>query len=159
MGKTPLSLLRIQRELEEVQINPKDQIAFERNPNDTGTVLYTLYLTDGIYANQAYTFAIHIPLDYPFAPPKPWCLQSVLHPSIDERGRVCLNITREDWSMRYGVQSVIFGLSAIFYELPEDTPLNKEALDLFRHSPQEYTAKAFETYSRQIPNTAYNTMK
>ncbi|KAI5186250.1 ubiquitin-conjugating enzyme E2 M [Nematocida homosporus] len=144
--KTPLSLLRLHRELEDISIAAGDTLALETFADGSAHLTWHFHIKDGIYAGHKYRFLIKIKNDYPFSPPKPVCLDPVLHPSIDRLGRVCLNITREDWSVRQGIQAVIFGVSSIFYDIPCEDPLNAAALELFLESPDKFQIAVQQTY-------------
>ncbi|KAI5191689.1 ubiquitin-conjugating enzyme E2 M [Nematocida minor] len=146
MPKKPLSILRLETELKDLIVNKNEKVAVEYSDDGSATVFYHLKLTDGYYKGHAYTFSINIPNNYPFSPPKAVCKMKVLHPSIDALGRVCLNITREDWSVQHGLQIVLFGLSSIFYDVPTDSPLNKEAHSFLMQGPEVFTRKAEEVY-------------
>lgn len=146
MSKHPLSVLRVKKELETIIIGPDEEIAVDYYPDGASTIFYTMHIRDGIYAGHLYSFAIAVPKTYPFAPPKPRCLTKVLHPSIDAEGRVCMNITREDWSIVLSIQTVIFGLSSIFYDVPTSNPLNQEAQRMLLDSPEKYAREARRVY-------------
>ncbi|KAI5191342.1 ubiquitin-conjugating enzyme E2 M [Nematocida sp. AWRm77] len=144
--KQPLSVLRVKKEMEDLHIQPDDRARAEYREDGSSQVFYSLYLRDGIYGGQRYEFVINVPNNYPFAPPKAIALSKVFHPSIDAQGRVCMNITREDWSITQGLQTVVFGLSSIFYDVPKEEPLNQEAHALLLEDSLKYASYAREVY-------------
>lgn len=144
--KKPLSLLRAEAEYKELVVGSNEKVSLKCCSDGSAIITYCLSLTDGYFKGQTYPFSIAIPRDYPFNPPKATCLIRVLHPSIDDLGRVCLNITREDWSIKHGVQLVIFGLSSIFYDVPLEDPLNKEAHSILMRGPDEFIKEAERVY-------------
>jgi len=142
----PLSVLRVKREMETVQIGVNDELDVAYEEDGTCTLLYSMYLDEGVYKGHRYPFQIRVPDTYPFSPPKATCIVSVLHPSIDSLGRVCMNVTREDWSLDQGIQSVIFCLSSIFYDVPTEEPLNRDAHALFMEDPEAFKKEAERVY-------------
>ena len=58
------------------------------------------------------------------APPKVKCITKVLHPNIDQKGGVCLNVLREDWTPSLDLYAVICGLLHLFYFPNPDDPLD-----------------------------------
>ncbi|KAI5181802.1 ubiquitin-conjugating enzyme E2 M [Nematocida sp. AWRm80] len=145
--KQPFSHLRLQKELETLVLRPEETLSTEMYPDGRAQIKYTLLLTDGIYKDHKYTFTINIPKEYPFTPPKPICTTKVLHPSIDSLGRVCLNITREDWSVQQSIQTIIFGLSSIFYNIPRDNPLNQVAYSWLLQGDDIFKREAIKVYN------------
>lgn len=148
--KVPLSVLRLRKEMETICISPNDTIAVEEKENGSASITYSMYLTEGVYAHKRYTFMINIGNSYPFSPPKAVCITPVLHPSIDDQGRVCMNITREDWSIKQGIQSVIFGLSSIFYDVPIQDPFNEYARNLYLESKERYVQEVERLYKSKL---------
>jgi ubiquitin-conjugating enzyme E2 M len=58
-----------------------------------------------------------------------------LHPNIDTKGGVCLNILRDDWSPSLDLQTVILGLLHLFYYPNAFDPLDFEAAELMKTDP------------------------
>ncbi|KAH9386807.1 ubiquitin-conjugating enzyme E2 M [Nematocida major] len=145
MRKKPLAVLRAEVECTGLLLHA-NETATLRVCNDVSTVEYTVTPQSGYFEGHTYTFSINIPQNYPFSPPKAVCQMKILHPSIDSIGRVCLNITREDWSIEQGIQMVIFGLSAILYDVPTEDPLNKEAHRILMLGPEVFQRQAMEVY-------------
>lgn len=135
---------RIKRELETIdilsnctltereQVNPKFYKLFE----------YSVNVNIGIFKGRSFTFLINIYEDYPFRAPKVTCKEEIFHPNIDEKGNVCLNILREDWSCAMDLQSITLGLFTLFVEIKGEDALNTEAGDLLLTNPDEYIKKA-----------------
>jgi len=106
-------------------------VAFPK-PNDLTAFNVSITPDTGYWRGATYKFVFKIPTNYPHSPPKVECKTNIYHPNIDLQGKVCLNILREDWRPVMDVNSVIYGLTFLFYEPNPDDPLNHEAADLFR---------------------------
>lgn len=149
--KEPLSLLRLRRELEEGVETPEGSSLklldkAEGGENVVAQLLYETTVSGGPYDAQRYRFVIDVPKKYPFYPPKARCVSPIFHPSVDEEGRVCINITREDWSLRMGVQHVVFGIACIFQDVAVDDPLNAEAGELAARDRKEFKRRVDQRY-------------
>ncbi|OAG33640.1 ubiquitin-conjugating enzyme E2 M [Nematocida sp. ERTm5] len=144
--KKKLALLRIEAEFKELVYSSNEKVCLLCE-NESFILVYTITLLDGYYKNHTYVFNINIPQNYPFSPPKPVCITKVLHPSIDDLGRVCLNITREDWSVQQTLQVVIFGISSIFYDVPTDNPFNQKAHSLLIKDPSDFIKEVNLVYN------------
>lgn len=149
--KPALSTLRTQKEMESIQVRDGDAIRADYCTDGSAEIHYSMHLDDGVYAGHTYEFVIKVPSSYPFAPPKAVALSKVFHPSIDALGRVCMNITREDWSITQGIQSVVFGLSTIFHDVPTEEPLNQEAHALLTADPAAFAKEAQRVYRSNRP--------
>ena len=106
-------------------------VAFPK-ANDLTAFNVSITPDTGYWRGATYKFDFKIPTNYPHSPPKVECNTNIYHPNIDLQGKVCLNILREDWRPVMDVNSVIYGLTFLFYEPNPDDPLNHEAADLFR---------------------------
>jgi ubiquitin-conjugating enzyme E2 M len=51
-------------------------------------------------------------------------MDNIFHPNIDEDGKICLNILREDWSPVFNLNTIIIGLNTLFDEPNPTDPLN-----------------------------------
>lgn len=92
----------------------------------------------GMWKKAKYQFKFSIPSGYPHEPPKVKCLTKIFHPNIDLEGNVCLNILREEWNPVLCLNSVVYGIISLFYEPNPNDPLNKDAAELLRRSPEEF---------------------
>lgn len=104
----------------------------------------------GYWKNATYEFNISVPPEYPHKPPKVTCATKVsrrstqrtvatschdgpdprsqiFHPNIDLQGAVCLNILRGDWKPVFDLNTVVNGVTFLFYEPNPDDPLNHGA--------------------------------
>lgn len=90
----------------------------------------------GYYKKGVFRFAVSVNDNFPIDPPKIKCLQRIYHPNIDLEGNVCLNILREDWSPALNLNSVIIGLNYLFLEPNPTDPLNKNAANSLKKTPE-----------------------
>lgn len=82
---------------------------------------------DGFWSGGHFNFSIDVPTTYPFDPPKVLCITKVYHPNINEEGKVCLNILREDFNPTIHLLEVCNGLLFLFKNPNPEDPLNSVA--------------------------------
>lgn len=130
--------IRIQRDIAELDGGGKVATLEFPNANDLTKFRVSICPDTGYWAGATYIFTFTIPPHYPHSPPKVECNTKIYHPNIDLRGKVCLNILREDWKPVLDINSVIYGLIYLFYEPNPDDPLNTEAAELFRKDVRQF---------------------
>ena len=139
--------LRLQKDISELNLGKTIAIDLE------GSLLefrVTVKPDEGYYKKGEFVFLFNIKKSYPHEPPKVKCLTDVYHPNIDEEGKVCLNILREDWKPVLSISAVIYGLMFLFLDPNPSDPLNKEAAETLKKNP-----KQFERNVRQMIQHGY----
>jgi len=119
--------LRAQQDVAELPGQHQGFTVMFPDPNNIMFFYVTLSPKDGLYKGAEFKFAITIPTNYPYEPPKVVNNTLTFHPNLDMDGHVCLNILREDWRPVLNLACVLFGLMTLFLEPNPDDPLNKEA--------------------------------
>jgi len=142
--KPSAARLRVQIDLSEMDPVPGTEVDF---PDQNDLMHFNVAVTpsDGLYRGATFRFAVEVPNNYPYDPPKVVCNTLVYHPNIDWEGHVCLNILRADWMPVLSLGSVIFGLMTLFLEPNPDDPLNKEAAQLMIEKPQQFERNVKQT--------------
>ncbi|KAK8805178.1 hypothetical protein WA588_000121, partial [Blastocystis sp. NMH] len=92
----------------------------------------------GYYINKTYRFHVTVPEFFPFQPYKVKLVDPIFHPNIDEEGRVCLNLIREDWVPSIDLSQVACSLQFLLSEPNPDDPLNEEAATLLKEDPETF---------------------
>lgn len=99
---------------------------------------------DTPYAGGVFKLALWFPETYPFKPPRAEFVTPCYHPNVSDRGKICLNILKEEWSPMLTVASLLLCISALLSQPNADDPLNIEAADAFRNNPAEFHKTAVE---------------
>mmetsp|Transcript_44922 Transcript_44922/g.82019 ORF Transcript_44922/g.82019 Transcript_44922/m.82019 type:complete len:295 (+) Transcript_44922:55-939(+) len=94
------------------------------------------------YEGGLFKLALWFPEEYPFKPPRVQFITPCFHPNISERGQVCLNILKEEWSPMLTVSSLLTCISSLLCEPNPQDPLNSEAADLLEKRPATFLSTA-----------------
>ncbi|KAL7751276.1 hypothetical protein RI367_003135 [Sorochytrium milnesiophthora] len=147
------SLLRIQRELLDIQRNPDVQLYVHFEDGD----LTKVQRPPGTpYAFGMFEFEFVFPSNYPTTPPKVTALtnnnkNTRFNPNIYASGKVCLSILGtwtgepgEQWSSAHGVLSVLVSIQSLMCEKPYHNEPG------FEGSTKRGTAQEVEQYNHKI---------
>ncbi|KAL7266074.1 NEDD8-conjugating protein ubc12 [Rhizina undulata] len=129
--------LRLQKDLTELSLPPNIRTHFP-DPEDILNFQLTIEPDEGYYKGGSFKFTFAVNTNFPHEPPKVKCTQKIYHPNIDLEGNVCLNILREDWKPVLNLNAVIVGLQFLFLEPNPADPLNKEAAEDLRLTPESF---------------------
>lgn len=78
--------------------------------------------------NDVYTFTVNFPSTYPFKAPEVKFVSDLLHPNIDESGKICITILNE-WSPSFSANLLFQHIYSIFLEPNLENPVNLKAVD------------------------------
>lgn len=132
----------MQKDIDGLELPPIVTLNVLRSPMDKARETPLLQLTvspdEGFYEGGHFRFELEFNENYPIEPPTARCLSKIFHPNIDTRGKICLNILREDWSPALDLQSIIIGIVFLFSEVSGKDPLNKEAANVLNQDPKKF---------------------
>lgn len=75
------------------------------------------------YEGGVFRLEIHLPPDYPFSAPKILFLTRIYHMNISDRGAVCIDILKSQWSPALSIFKVILSLSSLLTDPNPQDPL------------------------------------
>lgn len=100
------------------------------------------------YAGGLFKLALSFPEAYPFQPPHAEFVTPCYHPNISDRGKICLNVLKEEWSPMLTVSSLLLCISALLSQPNAEDPLNVEAADTLARNPARFEQMAREWTKR-----------
>lgn len=96
------------------------------------------------YAGGVFRLALWFAEGYPFQPPRAEFITPCYHPNVSDRGKICLNVLKEEWSPMLTVSSLLLCISALLSQPNAEDPLNVEAADALVRSKAEFEQTARE---------------
>mmetsp|Transcript_4566 Transcript_4566/g.9411 ORF Transcript_4566/g.9411 Transcript_4566/m.9411 type:complete len:252 (-) Transcript_4566:1-756(-) len=100
---------------------------------------------DTPYAGGIFRLALEFPDAYPLKPPKVGFVTPCYHPNVSaEKGEICLNVLKADWSPMLTVSALLLCISALLSQPAPEDPLNNTAAELLLTCPEEFERMARE---------------
>jgi ubiquitin-conjugating enzyme E2 D/E len=96
------------------------------------------------YAGGFFKLDIKIPSEYPFKPPKCVFKTRVYHPNINDKGEICLDILKNNWSPALKLEKLLLSICTLLVNPNPDDPLVEEAARLYKTNKQKYNLIAKE---------------
>ncbi|MCJ1374421.1 hypothetical protein MMC20_005653 [Loxospora ochrophaea] len=133
---TPPSTKRLLHELASYPHDPNPTL-LHLGPVNESEILHWEAVMKGVdgtaYEHGLWKLSIHIPENYPLAPPAIRFLTPVCHPNIHfKTGEICLDLLKTSWSPAYTVSSTLSSIHQLLsYPAPE-SPLNLDVAALYR---------------------------
>ncbi|KAJ2437594.1 Ubiquitin-conjugating enzyme E2 C [Coemansia sp. RSA 2424] len=89
-----------------------------------------------VYEGLTYKLALSFPSNYPFTAPTITFITPCWHPNVDDRGNICLDILKEQWSAVYNVQTILLSLQTLLGDPNPQSPLNGPAAMLWENQAE-----------------------
>ncbi|KAG9220050.1 hypothetical protein CCMSSC00406_0007910 [Pleurotus cornucopiae] len=150
-----MSIKRINREI--ADLKKEDLGPITLSPSDDNLYLWksTLPGPQGSpYEGGVFNVEIHLPPDYPFSAPKVMFTTRIYHMNISDRGNICIDILKQNWSPALSIFKVMLSLSSLLTDPnPQDPLVPSIATQYMRNRKQhDTTAQQWvELYARPKP--------
>jgi ubiquitin-conjugating enzyme E2 S len=132
----------LMRQMQEVQEHPVDGV--QVRPSDTLSEYH--FDLDGPEGTPFAAGRFHVALifdeQYPEAPPKGFFRTKIFHPNVSERGDICVNALKRDWSPNVGLRHILAVIRCLLIEPNPESALNEEAGRLLLEDYATYERKA-----------------
>ena len=90
------------------------------------------------FAGGVYTFEFDINLTtYPFQPPEVSLKTPIFHPNFSN-DRICVDTLSDNWSSTHTLLSILVSLQSLLSDPNPDSPLDREAADMFNEDYDKY---------------------
>lgn len=111
--------------------NDKGCSAFPDGDNLFSWVGTILGAEETVYEHFKFKLSIRFPENYPFSAPTIKFTTPCFHPNVDDKGNICLDILKENWSASYSVLTILQSLRSLLNDPNNDSPLNTQAANLW----------------------------
>ena len=136
------AMRRVSKELADIQSAPSAY--FNVNVSETNLLHWevVIKLDREPYNHTVYTISIDFPQEYPFKSPTMQFLTPIYHPNVDEKGQVCLSMTRDNWKPSTKAVDMIDALLQLIHEPDLEHPLREELAIEFAKDRETFNKKA-----------------
>ena len=127
-----MTLRRIKRELDEFNLNPPTNCSAGPIEDDIYKWQATIIGPEGSpYQGGIFTLSVDFPTDYPFKSPRIAFITPIYHCNINDRGNICLDILKDQWSPALTISKVLLSICSLMNDCNPNDPLVLSIAELF----------------------------
>eukprot|EP00456_Euglypha_rotunda_P078384 TRINITY_DN748_c0_g1_i11.p1 TRINITY_DN748_c0_g1~~TRINITY_DN748_c0_g1_i11.p1 ORF type:complete len:149 (+),score=16.67 TRINITY_DN748_c0_g1_i11:146-592(+) len=146
------AMKRITKELKDLEKSPPEGVSAGPIDKDLLAWQATIVGPPGTpYAGGIFKLKIAFPADYPFKPPKLEFTTKVYHCNVNDKGGICLDILKDNWSPALTISKVLLSLLALFQTPNPDDPLVPDIAKLYKSNKAQHDKNARD-WTRKYAN-------
>jgi ubiquitin-conjugating enzyme E2 D/E len=140
-----MALRRITKELKDLEADPPANCS----AGPVGDDLFKWRATimgppDSAYDGGVFFLDITFPQDYPFKPPKVKFNTKIYHCNVNDKGGICLDILKDNWSPALTVSKVLLSICSLLTDPNPDDPLVPDIAKLYKTNRKQHNKIAAE---------------
>jgi len=140
-----MALKRINKELSDLSKNPPANISAGPKGDDMFQWQATIMGPDSSpYTGGVFNLEIMFPADYPFKPPKIKFNTKIYHCNVNDKGGICLDILKDNWSPALTISKVLLSICSLLTDPNPDDPLVPDIAKLFKENRKKHDENATE---------------
>jgi ubiquitin-conjugating enzyme E2 D/E len=144
---------RINKELKDLQTDPPANCSAGPLADDLFNWQATIMgPDDSPYQNGVFMLNIVFPKDYPFKPPKIQFQTKIYHCNVNDKGGICLDILKDNWSPALTISKVLLSICSLLTDANPDDPLVPEIAELYKNDRKKHDARAREWTAKYACN-------
>ena len=139
-----MALRRIKKELKDLENDPPENCSAGPEDEDDlfkwkGSIMGP---AETPYEGGVFFLKISFPNDYPFKPPKIQFITKIYHCNVNDKGGICLDILKDNWSPALTISKVLVSISSLLNEPNPDDPLVPEIAKLYKTNKKKHHKNA-----------------
>eukprot|EP00823_Brevimastigomonas_motovehiculus_P009387 TRINITY_DN9050_c0_g1_i1.p1 TRINITY_DN9050_c0_g1~~TRINITY_DN9050_c0_g1_i1.p1 ORF type:complete len:148 (-),score=21.32 TRINITY_DN9050_c0_g1_i1:257-700(-) len=140
-----MSLKRITKELSDLTKDPPTNCS----AGPVGDDMYKWHATimgpsGSPYSGGVFFLEIQFPQEYPFKPPHVKFTTKIYHCNINDKGGICLDILKDNWSPALTVSKVLLSICSLLTDPNPSDPLVPEIAQKYKSDKKEHDKIAAE---------------
>lgn len=112
-------------------------------------------IKDGPYRGQTHVIEVKLAYGagddvyvYPMHAPKCSFVTKVWHPNVSEKGTICLDILKDEWSPSMFTANIVSAIEVLLLNAEVSSPQNKEAAEMMVRDPKMHAKKIASFYKK-----------
>ena len=140
-----MAMKRIKKELSDISKDPPSNCTAGPHNDDMFFWDATLFgPRDSPYEGGVFFLRIQFPEDYPFKPPRVGFVTRVYHVNVNDKGGICLDILKDQWSPALTISKVLLSICSLLTDPNPDDPLVPEIAKKFKNDREGFNKIARE---------------
>lgn len=139
---------RLKKEYSDIMNNPIENCSAGFTNDITKWEATIFGPSDTPYQGGVFKLNLDFSQDYPFKPPTVYFTTPIYHCNINERGGICLDLLKNNWSPALSVSKLLLSICSLLAEPNPEDPLMPEIARLYKSNrklhdinAQNYTNK------------------
>jgi len=125
---------RIQKELAEICLDPPPNCSAAPKSDSLFEWVSTISGPPGTpYAGGVFYLDIHFGSEYPFKPPKVTFRTRIYHCNINDKGVICLDILKDNWTPALTISKVLLSIGSLLTDANPKDPLVASIAQQYLH--------------------------
>ena len=134
-----MALRRINKELADIGKCPPDNCSAGPIGDDLFKWQATIMgPTDSPYEGGVFFLEIQFPQDYPFKPPKLRFQTKIYHCNVNDKGGICLDILKDNWSPALTIAKVLLSICSLLTDPNTYDPLVRDIASLYKKNRKDH---------------------